>query len=512
MRYKLVLFDLDGTLLDTLDDLGGAVNHALGLRGFPLHSREEYMKMVGHGIRNLVTQALPEEKSGDEALIDSALADFKSYYTSHIDVNTRPYPGIQELLKWLYGQGVQIAIVSNKFQEGTEYLIHKFFPDISFAALLGNRPGFPLKPDPEIVAEVLAKTGVNKEEAVLVGDSRTDMATAANGGIAGIAVNWGYRPMQGIPGLTVARSAAELPALLGALPYTVPLHSITVQRDTVYSSVKGYWDKAPVGRKGTVLKLLPKLLRKRPLSLKMDIYMPEDDGGARRPLLLMMHGGSFFVGHKEELGQAGWCEYFARLGYVAASIDYRLGFLPTRKDISAAEVRALEDADAAIAYLLKKEDLRIDPDRIFAAGTSAGAILSLRLAFRPSGIHPRILAIGNFWGSVQDLSMLENARTAILSYQSPHDPVMPYGRGYPFRTGTKRIEPPTHWFSGVMYGTASVHEKAVALGLRAEHHACPEPRHRLHIGDDGRYTERFYEIRDRMASFFAEEMAGSPDA
>ena len=210
MNYKLVLFDLDGTLLDTLDDLSEAVNYAMGLRGLPGHTREEYMKMVGHGIRNLVKAALPAEKQADDALIDSALADFKAYYTAHIDVHTHPYPGMQALVTRLHEAGVQLAVTSNKFQEGAEYLIRKFFPGIPFAAVLGNRPGFPLKPDPEIVGEVLRRSGVRPEDAVLVGDSPTDMNTAANGGIAAIAVTWGYRPMRGLPGLTTVDTAEEL--------------------------------------------------------------------------------------------------------------------------------------------------------------------------------------------------------------------------------------------------------------------------------------------------------------
>ena len=213
MTYKLVLFDLDGTLLDTLEDLSAAVNHALEKRGLPGHSTAEYMKMVGHGIRNLVTQALPAEKQSDTALIDSALADFKAYYTAHIDVHTRPYPGMQEVVFRLHEAGVALAVASNKFQEGAEYLVRKFFPGIPFAAVLGNRPGFPLKPDPEIVGEVLRRTGIRPEEAVLVGDSPTDMKTAANGGIDAIAVSWGYRSMNDYP--TVADSAEALGARLG---------------------------------------------------------------------------------------------------------------------------------------------------------------------------------------------------------------------------------------------------------------------------------------------------------
>ena len=214
MVYSLVLFDLDGTLLDTLDDLGQAVNHALGKRGLPLHDRPFYRMKVGHGIRDLVTKSLPETRWDDEALVEECLADFKAYYTSHIDVHTLPYPGMPQLLSALAQKGVAIAVVSNKFQEGTERLVRKFFSDIRFAAILGNRPDAPLKPDPRIVEEALTASGVPKEAAVLVGDSGTDMQTAANGGIAAIAVDWGYRPMAGTPGLTVAETVQDLEKLL----------------------------------------------------------------------------------------------------------------------------------------------------------------------------------------------------------------------------------------------------------------------------------------------------------
>ncbi|MBR0053387.1 MAG: HAD-IA family hydrolase [Bacteroidales bacterium] len=208
--YKLVLFDLDGTLLDTLDDLSEAVNHSLRLRELPGHSRDEYRKMVGHGVRNLVKQALPADLQADDAVIDAALTDFKAYYTAHIDVHTHPYPGMPEVVRRLHEAGVLLAVASNKFQEGTDYLVEKLFPGIPFVAVLGNRPGYPLKPDPEIVGEVLRRTGVRPGDAVLVGDSPTDMKTAANGGIAAIAVSWGYRPMKDYPGLTVVDSAEEL--------------------------------------------------------------------------------------------------------------------------------------------------------------------------------------------------------------------------------------------------------------------------------------------------------------
>ena len=227
MKYKLVIFDLDGTLLDSLDDLSAAVNHAMQLRDFPQHTRDEYMKMVGHGALNLMRQALPEGHKDDD-MVEAAYNDFRTYYTAHIDVYTQPFPGIQNLLTKLHQEDVMLAVASNKFQEGTEHLIKEFFPEIPFVAILGNRPNFPLKPDPEVVGEVLRRSGAKKEEAVMVGDSDTDMETAINGGIDGIAVGWGYRDMkdlankwsalrsfdklrtQGPQRLTVVDSAEEL--------------------------------------------------------------------------------------------------------------------------------------------------------------------------------------------------------------------------------------------------------------------------------------------------------------
>lgn len=196
MICKVVIFDLDGTLLDTLEDLAAAVNYAMQKDAFPLHTLAEYRRMVGHGVRNLVTQALPEAFRSEDQ-IDKSLALFKDYYTSHIDVHTRPYPGMQDLVQKLNAAGVKLAVASNKFQSGTEYLVRRFFPGIPFVAILGNREGFPLKPDPEIVGEVLRKADVDRSSAVLVGDSLTDMKTAMNGGICGIPVGWGYRDMAG---------------------------------------------------------------------------------------------------------------------------------------------------------------------------------------------------------------------------------------------------------------------------------------------------------------------------
>ena len=296
------------------------------------------------------------------------------------------------------------------------------------------------------------------------------------------------------------------------LPFTAPTYEVTVEQDVPYATAMGYWSHAPVGDKKATGRLLLHSGRRKPLTLEMDIYTPVgDDSDAKRPLLLMMHGGSFFIGHKTEPGQAGWCRYFASLGYVAVSIDYRLGYHARKSEFREAEYRALEDADAALDYLLKREDLRIDLDCIFVAGTSAGAITALNLAFRLYGSQPmervkplrdkdfRIRAVANLWGAVHDLSFLENASVAILSFQSEKDPMVPYDYGYQMgKTGGPSSDP--------MYGTHAIYEKAVSIGLPAEHHPCPEARHRLHLDSEMKETPRFYEIRDAMVRFFAEQM------
>ncbi len=189
---ELVIFDLDGTLLDTIGDLAVACNAALALRGLPQHSYEEYRTFVGNGVLRLVDRALPEPLRSPEN-IALMRADFVEYYTAHIDTYTKPYAGIPELIDELVQRGVQIAVASNKFQAGTEKLIRSFFPEVPFVAVLGQRPDVPLKPDPAIVEEILTTTGVAKERVLYVGDTGIDMQTALAAGVRSVGVTWGFR-------------------------------------------------------------------------------------------------------------------------------------------------------------------------------------------------------------------------------------------------------------------------------------------------------------------------------
>lgn len=191
---KLVIFDLDGTLLNTIADLGNAANHTLGELGLPQHTLDEYRLMVGNGMRKLIMRALPDDKASDDSFVDSTLSRFLEYYVLHIDVYTQPYPGIPELINDLSTDGFKLAVASNKIQAGAEKLITKFFPGIDFVAVMGNSPLYPLKPDAALVEYIMQKAGTDRAHTIMVGDSGTDIQTARNAGIPIIAVSWGFRP------------------------------------------------------------------------------------------------------------------------------------------------------------------------------------------------------------------------------------------------------------------------------------------------------------------------------
>lgn len=189
---KLAIFDLDGTLLNTIGDLAVSCNAVLAVRGLPQHSYEEYSDFVGNGIMRLVERALPEPLRTSYT-IDAMRRDFVEYYTAHIGIYTKPYDGIPELLAALSARGVRLAVASNKFQAGTEKLIHLYFPEVEFAAVLGQRAGVPLKPDPAVVEEILKMTDTPREETLYIGDSGIDIETATAAAVRSVGVTWGFR-------------------------------------------------------------------------------------------------------------------------------------------------------------------------------------------------------------------------------------------------------------------------------------------------------------------------------
>ncbi|MCP9613057.1 HAD family hydrolase [Coprobacter tertius] len=189
---KLVIFDLDGTLLNTIDDLAVSTNFALSCCGFPEHKVSQYKYFVGNGIAKLFERALPENERNEQNI-----ARMRMYFLEHYTVNntchTVPYDGIPDLLRSLADQDVKLAVASNKYQQGTEKLIDYYFGDIPFIAVLGQREGVPVKPDPVIIEEILGVAGISRDETLYTGDSGVDMQTAKNAGVESVGVTWGFR-------------------------------------------------------------------------------------------------------------------------------------------------------------------------------------------------------------------------------------------------------------------------------------------------------------------------------
>ncbi|WP_338159112.1 HAD family hydrolase [uncultured Phocaeicola sp.] len=190
---KLVIFDLDGTLLNTIADLAAATNYALQACGYPTHDTDAYRFFVGNGINKLFERALPEGTRSKENVL-KIRSLFVPYYNEHNADLSRPYPGIENLLETLQKKGYMLAVASNKYHEATQKLIKQYFPRINFLAILGQRENIPAKPAPQVVYEIMEKAGVERNEVVYIGDSSVDMQTGANAGVTTIGVCWGFRP------------------------------------------------------------------------------------------------------------------------------------------------------------------------------------------------------------------------------------------------------------------------------------------------------------------------------
>ena len=190
---KLIIFDLDGTLLNTIADLAHSTNHALQVLGYPTHEVASYNFMVGNGINKLFERALPEGEKTEENVL-RVRKEFLLHYDRHNADESRAYPGIPELLEALQNKGHKLAVASNKYQAATEKLIAHYFPGIRFVAVFGQREGVKVKPDPTVVYDILQIADVPKEEVLYIGDSGVDMQTAINSGVTSCGVTWGFRP------------------------------------------------------------------------------------------------------------------------------------------------------------------------------------------------------------------------------------------------------------------------------------------------------------------------------
>ena len=214
---KLAIFDLDGTLLNTVEDLGNATNYALSQCGFPIRRIDEYYQMVGRGIYNLFRAAIPSEYSTEDN-VQRMASYFIPYYDAHKCDFTRPYDGIPEMLHAITERGVRLAVASNKYQDGAEKLVRHFFGEYDFVRILGQREGQPIKPDPAIVDQIMSLTpSVAKDQVVYVGDSNVDMQTGANAHVRTVGVTWGFRSREELAGYSPYAIVDTPEALVGVI-------------------------------------------------------------------------------------------------------------------------------------------------------------------------------------------------------------------------------------------------------------------------------------------------------
>ena len=190
MKYKLAIFDMDGTILSTLDDLANGVDYALSENGLPARSKQETRAALGRGVRFLIEQSVPAGFS--DAEISKVEEDFLKYYKVHSMDNTRPYDGIVELIKEVRASGIKTAVVSNKIDSAVKELCANFFEG-AFDVAYGERPGIPRKPDPKPINAIIDEFRLSKNEVVYIGDSEVDLLTANNAKIDHIIVTWGFR-------------------------------------------------------------------------------------------------------------------------------------------------------------------------------------------------------------------------------------------------------------------------------------------------------------------------------
>ena len=189
---KAVIFDLDGTLLDTLEDIADSMNAVLSRRGLPLNTTEDYKYFVGDGAANLVRRAAKGAESAGHTFAEIE-DEYRAEYSARQIDKTAPYPGIPELLSSLAGHGVKMAVFSNKPHDSTVEVVARLLPDVYFCAVIGQRPGYPIKPDPGGVREILGILGLRRGDVLYVGDTGTDMQTAKAAGLKAAGVLWGFR-------------------------------------------------------------------------------------------------------------------------------------------------------------------------------------------------------------------------------------------------------------------------------------------------------------------------------
>ena len=316
--------------------------------------------------------------------------------------------------------------------------------------------------------------------------------------------------------------------------YRQPLFTYSVISDVQYGKAKGFWTSYPmendINFAKVFLKLLPKTISSKQQDLLMDLYIPENDNVTKHPLFVILHGGAYFVGDKGTKNMRGWCEHFAKSGYVVASVNYRMGFSVSKSSIQQCGYQAIQDAHAALRYLVAHaEEYHIDPDYIFVAGTSAGSITALATAFmndkncpqfvtkhklrkKCGSLHTsgnehrdevKIKAIANMWGAVYDLHELDGHPIPMVSFHGTSDRIVPFDRGVPFSEIKSKIG---EMLFDEMYGSKAIHEYLDSLHVRNKLYPLEGCGHAPHQEKDGRLNAHYEFIQAKMQDFFYPEL------
>lgn len=309
--------------------------------------------------------------------------------------------------------------------------------------------------------------------------------------------------------------------------------NVQILNDIEYGKAKGYWTSYPTKDESyldILLNGIVSTIKQKELSLKMDIYFPEGDSVSNRPLIMFLHGGAFYIGDKQSNAMVEFCKYFTSLGYVAVSVNYRLGFIPAGVAIERAGYRALQDAHAAMRFLVQNhEKYGIDTSNLFVAGTSAGAITALNLAFMRNNNRPRssygsvlydnlgkiessgnniknkfnIKSVVNMWGAVDNTDILNNSNASVISFHGDADLVVPINCDFPFKDIKAN-------FSSVILnrvcGSLEIHIKLRELNRKEELHILENCGHSPHVDKNDKTNDKFKFILEKTTDFLYSEL------
>lgn len=309
--------------------------------------------------------------------------------------------------------------------------------------------------------------------------------------------------------------------------YKEECYKIEKISDINYANAEGYWcSLEPENEKyiRIITKTITQTAHKKDLALNMDIYRPIEDTLRQHPVILLLHGGAFYIGDKSDFTLSEWCKHFARLGYVAVSINYRMGFKISKKSIQNCGFMAIQDAHAALRYLVHNAELYgIDPNYIFIGGASAGAITALNLVYMSKNSRPEstlnlgekwssgnnltekfdVRAIINMWGAVYDLNDITLTPTPTISFHGTEDPIIPINYGYPFADISKKLG---ERLFDEMYGSQAIHQKLDSLKIRNEFYPLVGAKHGPHKDAQNKPTQYFYLIQEKTTHFLYEEI------